>query len=213
MTVWRRSVAALGGLALAGCGLVTMAFQPEPPPPRAIDPATEWPEIKANQLAARSGVLTLEMHVTQPQDIVVVVPSARIRVMPYAAGLWKELSALLRWRYEGGLYYPSKVRDAPGLIDDVIARYDRALATAGVSHLSRSVDVYVDRPSELSLVAGDYIALGDYQTLGRGPTRKVWVWLERVRVEGESRLTLTFRDTNTLCAEALTPNGTGCRDK
>ena len=213
MTAWRRSVAALAGLALAGCGLVTMASQPEPPPQRTIDPATEWSEIKANQSAARAGVLTVDVHVTQPENIVVVVPLAKIRVMPYAPGLWEELSALLRWRYDGGLYYPSKARDAPRLIDDAIARYDQALVVAGLNDLSRSLDVYLDRPSELSLVAGDYIALGEYRTLGKGPTLKIWVWLERTRVEPQSGATLILGDTNTLCAEAFTPNGTRCRDK
>ena len=213
MTVWRSAVAALAGFALAGCGLATMGYEPEPPPQRTIDPATEWSEIKANQSAARAGVLTVSVHVTQPENIVVVVPSAKIRVMPYAPALGEDLSALLRWRYEGGLYYPSKVRDAPRHIDDAIARYDRALAVAGLSDLSRSLDVYLDRPSELSLVAGDYIALGEYQTVGRGPTRKVWVWLERVTVEPRSRSTLILGDANTLCSEALTPNGTRCRDK
>jgi hypothetical protein len=213
MTVWRRSVAALAGLALAGCGLVTMASQPAPPPQRTVDPATAWPEIKANQSAARTGVLAVDVHVTQPENLVVVVPSAKIRVMPYAPGLWEELSELLRWRYDGGLYYPSKVRDAPRHIDDAITRYNRALAAAGLSDLSRSVDAYLDRPIELNLVAGDYIALAEYQTIGRGPTQKVWVWLERVRVEPQSGLTLVLGDGNTLCAEALTPNGTRCRDK
>ncbi len=127
MTVWRRSVAALGGLALAGCGLVTMASQPE--------------------------------------------------------------------------------------LDDAITRYNRALAAAGLSDLSRSVDAYLDRPIELDLVAGDYMALSEYQTIGRGPTQKVWVWLERVRVEPQSGLTLVLGHGNTLCAKALTPNGTRCRDK
>jgi hypothetical protein len=105
------------------------------------------------------------------------------------------------------------VRDAPRHIDDAIARYDRALAAAGLSDLSRSVDAYLDRPVELNLVAGNYIALSEYQTIGRGPTRKVWVWLERVRVEPQSGPTLVLGDANTLCAEALTPNGTRCRDK
>ena len=202
----RVSLVALAGLIMVGCSLSRTA--PEPPvAPRTIDPSVEWSELKANAAMPRAA-LTVDVHVTLPEYIVYVVPTATVRILPYAAGFREELAALLRWKY--GLNFPPQRTDASRYIDAAIARYEQALAVAGLGDLSRSLVAALRSPLEADLVPGDYIALSEYRTIGRGSMHKIWVWLERVRLPAEGTR-LTLGDDNRFCFETFA--GAGCRSK
>jgi hypothetical protein len=67
------------------------------------------------------------------------------------------------------------------------------------------------RPVSLALAAGDYLLLGEYHTLGRGPTFKVWVWLRRVAVTPGASVDVVLGDDDRLCFESWAPSGTSCR--
>ena len=134
ITAGARFAVPLAGLIMAGCGLVTSRAAP-PTTARAIDPAAEWSEIKAN--APAHATLTVSVRPTQPENIVTIIPSARVRIVPYASGLWEELSTLLRWKYESDVSAAQRDQ-ASRRLDEAIARYEEALATAGLRDLSHS---------------------------------------------------------------------------
>ena len=208
ITAGARFAVPLAGLIMAGCGLVTSRAAP-PTTARAIDPAAEWSEIKAN--APAHATLTVSVRPTQPENIVTIIPSARVRIVPYASGLWEELSTLLRWKYESAVSAAQRDQ-ASRRLDEAIARYEEALATAGLRDLSHSFVVSLDTPADADLVTGDYVVLSEYRTIGRGPSLNIFDWLERVRVAPPGAR-LTLDDANRFCADAFTMSGARCRNR
>jgi hypothetical protein len=189
-----RFVAILAGLAVAGCGLATTA-RPDPPPHvRPIDPDAEWLEIKASRAAGRTGLLAFELRPTLERSVLwgdEHLGSVRVKVVPYA---------------------PTKTRDAPEHINEVLARYRTALTAVGLGDLAQDLDVEPDRRASLTLAAGDYLVLSEART-GSGPTNRVWVWLLRARLEPHATAVVVLEDANRLCMGAWTRNGTRCRER
>jgi hypothetical protein len=206
--------AALAGLAMVGCGLATSA-RPDPPPHiRLITPNVEWSEIKASRMAGQTSTLALEVRPTLERSVVwgdQHLESERVRVLPYASGLWEELSTLLHWRYQAGPYYPAKVRDAPQLINEALSRYRRALAAVGLDDVAQDFVVEPARRVSLALAAGEYLVLSEAECCS-APIHKVWVWLLRARLEPHATAVSLLEDANRLCFEAWTRSDTRCRE-
>jgi len=210
-----RILGVLAGLAVAGCGLATTA-RPEPPPHiRPINPDAEWSEIKASRAAGQTGTFALEVRPTLERSVLwgdQHLGSVRVRVLPYASGLWEELSTLLRWRYQAGPYYPAKARDAPQLINEALARYRTALAAGGLDDVAQDLVVESDRRVSLALAAGEYLVLSEAACCS-APIHKVWVWLLRARLEPHATAVVLLEDANRLCFEAWTRSDTRCRGR
>ncbi len=210
-----RIVAALAGLAIAGCGPAATA-RPEPPPHiRLINPDAEWAEIKATRAAGQAGTLALEVRPTLEHSVLwgdQHLESVRVRVLPYASGLWEELSTLLRWRYQAGPYDPAKAHEAPQLINAALGRYRTALATVGLDDVAQDLVVEPDRRVSVALAAGDYLVLSEAECCS-APIHKVWVWLLRARLEPRETALALLEDANRLCLEAWTRSDTRCRER
>ena len=206
----------LACVAVAGCGLATYTARPEPPPHlRAINPDAEWSEVKASRAAGRTGTLVLEVRPTLERSVLwgdQHLESVTVRIVPYASGLWEELSALLVWRYQAGLYSPAKARDAPPLISEALARYRTALRTVALADTAHDLTLGPDRRASIVVATGEYLVFSEADCCS-APIHKVWVWLLRARLEPDATTTVLLDDANRLCFEASTPNGTSCRDR
>jgi len=208
-----RIVALLAGLAVAGCALA-ISGQPEPPPQiHPINPDTEWSEIKASRAAGQTSTCSLEVRPTLERSVwgEQHLASVRVRVLPYASGLWEDLSNLLRWRYKAGPYYRAKVRDAPQLVNETLARYRTALAAVGLDDVAQDLTVEPNRHISLALAAGEYLVLSEAECCS-APMHKVWVWLLRVRLERQATAVVLLEDASRFCSEAWTRSDTRCRE-
>jgi len=208
-------LAALAGLAIAGCRLATAAQSDPPTHIRTIDPDAEWSEIKSSRAAGRSGTFVLELRPTLERSALwgsQDLEAVKVRVLPYASNFWEELSTLLRWRYEAGPYDPAKGRDAPQLVADGLARYRKALVAGGLEDAAQDLIIEPGRRVSLALAAGDYLVLSEAECCS-APIHKVWVWLIRTRLDPDATAVVVLEDANRLCLDAWTRNGTRCRDR
>ena len=210
-----RILAALAGLAIAGCGLATAAQSDSPSHIRTINPDAEWSEIKTSRAAGHSGTFVLEIRPTLERSALwgsQDLEAVRVSVLPYASSFWEELSTLLRWRYEAGPYDPAKAREAPQLVAEGLARYRNALVASGLDDVAQDLVVKPGRRVSLTLAAGHYLVLSQAECCS-APIHKVWVWLVRARLDPDATAVVILEDANRLCFDAWTRNGTRCRDR
>jgi hypothetical protein len=182
-----------------------MAIKPDPPGRvRALDPRTEWQDVKANQAAGRTGTLVVRVSVSMPE-----LPPSRMdripfEVMPYTPAAWHDFETLLRWRYDSTALPAdfARYREAPTELAEVLRTYREKLAEAGLQGAVHVASSKAEGEVRLDdMPAGEYLVFSEFRQRPRtgdsGP--RLWAWLARVRVEPARTVDIVLDNATALC--------------